>query len=171
MNTPVLTDDQLRLISATTFSALTAFFTPTKGFFLMLIIMFAFNVVCGMRADGITLVRCRNFSMKKFGNALVELFLYLIIIQVLYSVMKYAGDASEAVILIKTISYVFCYVYVQNSFKNLINAYPGNRAFRIIYHVIRFEFIKAMPSSIGAAIEKLNKDEELRDEHNKKTTV
>lgn len=163
MNTPVLTADQLRLISATTFSALTAFFTPTKGFFFMLIIMFSFNVVCGMRADGITLIRCKNFSMKKFGNALVELILYLVIIQVLYLVMKHAGDASEAMILIKTVSYVFCYVYLQNSFKNLINAYPENKGFRIIYHVIRFEFLKAMPATVSEAIEKFNKEEEEKD--------
>lgn len=162
MTTPILTSDQLRLIGATVLSSITAFFTPTKGFFAMLIIMFAFNVICGMRADGITIIRCKNFNMRKFGQALIELFLYLVIIQVLYTVMYHAGDALEAVILIKTVSYVFCYVYLQNSFKNLINAYPENKGFRIIYHLIRFEFLKAMPTTVSEAINKYNQDEEER---------
>ncbi len=36
-------------------------------------------------------------------------------------------------------------VYLQNAFKNLIIAYPKNKGFRIIYHVIRFEFKRATP--------------------------
>jgi len=136
------------------------------GFFITLIIMFAFNIFCGMRADGITMKRCRNFSMKKFGNSLIELFLYLLIIQVLFTAMHNMGDGSEALILIKTISYVFCYVYFQNGLKNLINAYPPNRGFRIIYHIIRFEFKKIVPGYMNDIMSKVNEEMKNKEEEN-----
>lgn len=72
--------------------------------------------------------------------ALVELLLYLIIIEVVFSFMSLIGDGENSLLVIKTITYVFSYVYLQNAFKNLIIAYPRNKGFRIIYHVIRFEF-------------------------------
>ncbi|MCS2404061.1 hypothetical protein NXY31_03495 [Bacteroides salyersiae] len=54
--------------------------------------------------------------------------------------MTLIGDGENSLLVIKTITYVFSYVYLQNAFKNLIIAYPKNKGFRIIYHVIRFEF-------------------------------
>lgn len=66
--------------------------------------------------------------------------------------MTMTGDAPEALIVIKTLTYVFMYVYLQNSFKNLIIAYPTNKAYRIIYHIIRLEFKRAMPSHVQEVI-------------------
>ncbi|WP_236707617.1 hypothetical protein [Bacteroides cellulosilyticus] len=44
----------------------------------------AFNIWCGMRADGVSIVRCQNFKWSKFKNALAELLLYLVIIEVVF---------------------------------------------------------------------------------------
>ena len=111
-----------------------------------------------MRADGVSIARCKNFSFGKFKNALVELLLYVLINQTIYSVMAMAGDANEAIIVIKTLTYVFMYVYLQNSFKNLIIAYPTNKAYRIIYHIIRLEFKRAMPSHVQEVINRVEKE-------------
>ena len=151
--------DQCRMLLVSVFSPVIAFFTPTKGFLFALVIMFAFNIWCGMRADGVVLVRCKNFSGRKFKNALIELFMYLLIIEVVFSVMVMMGDKAEAIIVVKSISYVFMYVYLQNGFKNLINAYPKNKAFRIIYHVIRLEFKHAMPSHVQTIIDEVENEE------------
>ena len=77
--------DQIRIIFVSMFSSLLAYLTPTKGFLIALVIMFGFNIWCGMRADGVSIIRCKNFKWGKFKNALVELVLYLIIIEVIFS--------------------------------------------------------------------------------------
>lgn len=119
-----------------------------------LIIMFAFNIWAGMRADGVAIKNCKRFSFRKFKNALAELLLYVIIIHVIYSVMLQCGDNEAAMIVIKSLTYVFMYVYLQNAFRNLIVAYPKKIALRIIYHVIRLEFTWALPSYWQPIIER-----------------
>lgn len=150
--------EQWRIIAVSSLSPVLAFLTPTKGFVYALVIMFAFNVWAGMRADGVSVVRCQNFSFRKFKNALAELLLYLIISETIYSIMLNCGDDTAALIAIKSLTYVFMYVYVQNAFRNLIHAYPRNLALRIIYHVIRLEFTRALPSHLQPIIERLEKE-------------
>lgn len=119
-----------------------------------LIIMFAFNIWAGMRADGVAIKNCKRFSFRKFKNALAELLLYVTIIHVIYGVMLQCGDNEAAMIVIKSLTYVFMYVYLQNAFRNLIVAYPKKIALRIIYHVIRLEFTRALPSYWQPIIER-----------------
>lgn len=154
----LFTLDQIRVICVSLFSSLLAYLTPTKGFLIALAVMFAFNIWCGMRADGVSIVRCQNFKWSKFKNALAELLLYLVIIEVVFVFMDSIGDGDSSLIVIKTIAYVFSYVYLQNAFKNLIVAYPKNKAFRIIYHLIRFEFKRAMPSHVQGVIERIENE-------------
>lgn len=150
--------EQWRMIFATSLSPVLAYLTPTAGFMYALIIMFAFNIWAGMRADGVAIVRCKNFSFPKFKNALCELLLYVVIIYVIYSVMWQCGDGGAAIIVIKSLTYVFMYVYLQNAFRNLIVAYPRELALRIIYHIIRLEFARALPSYWQPIIERFQKE-------------
>ena len=69
--------------------------------------------------------------------------------------MSLIGDGENSLLVIKTITYVFSYVYLQNAFKNLIIAYPRNKGFRIIYHVIRFEFKRATPTHVQGIIDRI----------------
>lgn len=157
------------MIFATTASSLFAYMTPTAGFIYALVIMFAFNIWAGMRADGVAIVRCKNFSFRKFKNALCEFMLYLFIVEAIFVIMKNCGDENAAVIVIKSLTYVFMYVYLQNTFRNLIIAYPRNLALRIIYHVIRLEFTRALPSHLQPIIDRLEKEfENAPDKNNKK---
>lgn len=57
-----------------TVSPLFGYVTPTKGFVYALVVMFAFNIWAGMRADGVAIVRCKNFSFRKFKNALFSIY-------------------------------------------------------------------------------------------------
>ena len=120
--------DQIRIIFVSMFSSLLAYLTPTKGFLIALVVMFGFNIWCGMRADGVSIIRCKNFKWDKFKNALVELLLYLIIIEVVFSFMTLIGDGENSLLVIKTITYVFSYVYLQNAFTKAlqINQFIGN---------------------------------------------
>lgn len=137
--------EQWRIIAISTVSPLLGYVTPTKGFVYALVVMFAFNIWAGMRADGVAIVRCKNFSFRKFKNALCELLLYLFIVESIFVIMKNCGDDQAAIVVVKSLTYIFMYVYLQNAFRNLIVAYPRNLALRIIYHVIRLEFTRVLP--------------------------
>lgn len=150
--------EQWRMIFATSLSPVLAYLTPMAGFIYALIIMFAFNIWAGMRADGVSVRHCKNFRFSKFKNALAELLLYITIIHVIYSVMLQCGDDGAAMIVIKSLTYVFMYVYLQNAFRNLIKAYPKKIALRIIYHVIRLEFTRALPSYWQPIMERFRKE-------------
>lgn len=150
--------EQWRIIVISTVSPVLGYLTPTKGFVYALVVMFAFNIWAGMRADGVAIVRCKNFSFRKFKNALCELLLYLFIVEAIFVIMKNCGDDQAAFVVVKTLTYVFMYVYLQNAFRNLIVAYPKELALRIIYHVIRLEFARALPSHLQPIIERLEKE-------------
>lgn len=159
--------EQFRLVFASTFSMLLAVFSDTKHFILALVISFAFNIWAGMRADGISITKCKNFSFSKFWKAIVELWVYVGIIYIVQGIMYAIGDKEEALIVIKTITYIFIYVYCQNGLKNVILAYPTNKALRIVYHVIRFEFTRAMPTNIKDIIDRVEREEENKKTKNK----
>lgn len=163
----LLDSSQTRQIVVTIFSAILAFATPTEGFVLALVIAFGFNIFCGMRADGVSVVRCKNFSASKFVNAILEMLLYLTIDYVIYGIMIGCNDGNEALFVIKMLTYIFCYVYLCNAFKNLIKAYPKKVAFRVIYYILRFEFAKALPSYWKPILERLNQEFDKKEEENK----
>lgn len=150
----------IRMAVAATISPILAYFTPTKGFVMALIVMFAFNIWAGMRADGISIKRCHNFRFSKFKNALAELLLYLLIIETINIIMISVGDGDAALIIIKSLTYIFLYVYLQNAFKNLIIAYPKNVALRLVYHIIRLEFTRLLPERWKPIIDHFSELEE-----------
>ena len=150
--------EQWRIIAISTVSPFFGYVTPTKGFVYALVVMFAFNIWAGMRADGVAIVRCKNFSFRKFKNALCELLLYLFIVEAIFIIMKNCGDDQAAIVVVKSLTYVFMYVYLQNAFRNLIHAYPANKALRIIYHVIRFEFKRALPENVQKVVERVERE-------------
>lgn len=149
--------EQWRFIAVSTIGPILGYLTPTKGFVYALVVMFAFNIWAGMRADGVAIVRCKNFSFRKFRNALCELLLYLFIVEAIFVIMKNCDDQA-AIVVVKSLTYVFMYVYLQNAFRNLIVAYPRKLALRIIYHVIRLEFTRALPSHLQPIIGRLEKE-------------
>ena len=150
--------EQWRIIAIPTVIPLFGYLTPTKGFIYALVVMFAFNIWAGMRADGVAIVRCKNFSFRKFKNALCEFLLYLFIVEAIFFINENCGDDQAAIVVVKSLSYVFIYVYLQNAFRNLIIAYPRKLALRIIYHVIRLEFTRALPSHLQPIIDRLEKE-------------
>lgn len=150
-----VTQEQLRLMLVSAISPILAFLTPTSGFITALVFMFVFNIICGMRADGVSVsVRgIQRFTIFKFISALQEFLLYMMIIVVLFSAVTKMGDKDAAIMCAKTITYVFMYVYLCNGFRNLCTTYPKNKGFKLIYHIIRFEFKRLMGEHAAKIIE------------------
>ena len=150
-----VTQEQLRLMLVSAISPILAFLTPTSGFITALVFMFVFNIICGMRADGVSVsVRgIQRFTIFKFISALQEFLLYMMIIVVLFSAVTKMGDKDAAIMCAKTITYVFMYVYLCNGFRNLCTTYPKNKGFKLIYHIIRFEFKRLMGEHAAKIVE------------------
>ena len=162
--------EYLRMLLVTIFSPILGYFTPTSGFLFALIIAFAFNMWCGMRADGITITCCDNFTFKKLRGAIVVFLIFLAVLLVVFAIMKSCGDEAAGVIMAKSLTYVFCYYYLQNSFKNLIAAYPRIIALRVIYHVVRLEFSRAMPDRWKPIMDRLDNEINAAKERNSQHT-
>lgn len=156
-----VTQEQLRLMLVSAISPILAFLTPTSGFITALVFMFVFNIICGMRADGVSVsVRgIQRFTIFKFISALQEFLLYMMIIVVLFSAVTNMGDKDAAIMCAKTITYVFMYVYLCNGFRNLCTTYPKNKGFKLIYHIIRFEFKRLMGEHAAKIIEEQEEKE------------
>lgn len=164
MNISIFNMEQLRMMVTTVFSGIIAYFAPTYGFIVALVLFFAFNIWCGMKADGVSIKTWKNFSMNKFKNALAELLIYMLLLAVLFTSMERMEDNEEAVVVVKIITYVCMYVYAQNSLKNLIIAYPKNKTYRILYHLLRLELKKAMPENVTHAVERAEKEMEKNED-------
>jgi len=154
----IVNSETLRMIFAPLTSVIIAMLTSTSGFIFALAIAFSFNIWCGTRVDGVSIKRCKNFSFSKFKNALFEMFLFISIIYIISLMMFSMGDREESLIITKSITYIFIYAYTMNSFKNLVKAYPKNKAIRIIYHLVRLEFMRALPSRVQAVIDRVEKE-------------
>lgn len=157
MNSQQLATFKLNIIPA--ISCVASFFIDTRGFIISLIVALAFNIWAGMRADGVSIIRCKNFKMSKFTDAVFQFLLYLVVLESLFAIFKFMGDVKLGIYTAKLITYIFLYTYVQNGCKNLCIAYPRNKALRIIYYVVRFEFMKATPSYVQELIDRIERED------------
>ena len=139
-----LSFEQLRRLVVGVICSLAACVAPTRGFVIALTLAWAFNVWCGMRADGVVNFRCKNWSWKKFSYALIELVAFLAVIELVAIVTYSCGDAEAGIYACKTINYIFVWCCFENGLKNLCKAHPYTRALWIVYLFVRLEFTKVL---------------------------
>lgn len=141
--------EQVRAIGTLMVSTLAGIVTPTAGFMTALTIALVFNLWAGMRADGVSVITCRNFSWRKFGSAIAEFLIILLVIEMVRGIMVLCGDGEASIYPVKILSYAICFYYFQNGLKNLVKAYPHNQGIWIIYLFVRFEWRRALPSNVA----------------------
>ena len=134
---PILTVQKLWPV---VISVVAAALDPTMGFVVAIILAGFFNIWCGMRSDGVTIINCRSFSWRKFIRALAEMLMFLIIVELLALICHSMGDHNVKVYACKTIGYCIVYCYIDNGLKNLCKAYPRSRGLWLIYLVVHFDF-------------------------------
>lgn len=134
---PVLATQKLM---APILCAIVAAVDPTMGFVVAIILAGFFNIWCGMRSDGVTIINCKSFSWRKFVRALAEMFMFLAIIEVVALICHSMGDHDVKVYACKTVGYCIVYCYVDNGLKNLCKAYPRSRGLWLIYLFVHLDF-------------------------------
>ena len=121
-------------------SAIVAAVDPTKGFIVAILIAGFFNIWCGMRSDGVTIINCKKFRWSKFKNALAELFMLLCVVEMIAIICHSMGDEEIKVYACKVVGWFIVYCYLVNGLKNLCKAYPKSKALWLIYLFIHLDF-------------------------------
>lgn len=152
--------EQIRAIGTLIISTLAAIISPTASMMTALTIACMFNIWSGMRADGVSIIRCSNFKWSKFGRALYEFALILVVIELVRGIMYLCGDADASLYPVKVLTYAISIYYFQNAMKNLVKAYPHSKELWILYLFIRFEWKKALPNNVSDKIEQYKQHEE-----------
>lgn len=144
--------EQMRAIATLIVSTLAAIVSPTASMMGALTIACMFNIWAGMRADGVSVIRCRNFQWSKFSTAIYEFLLILAVIEMVRGIMFLCGDDGASMYPVKILTYAISIYYAQNGMKNLVKAYPTIRGLWILYLFIRFEWKRALPSNVSEKI-------------------
>lgn len=152
--------EQIRAFGTLFLSTLMAIVCPTASMMGALTIACMFNIWCGMRADGVSVIRCHRFSWGKFSKALYEFVLILMVIELVRGIMYLCGDDDASMYPIKVLTYAISIYYCQNAMKNLVKAYPESKGLWVLYLFVRFEWKKALPSNVAEKIEQYKQHEE-----------
>lgn len=149
-----LIPEQVRMVCTLLTSTILAIVTPTGTFVGALTLASMFNVWAGMRADGVSVIRCKRFSWDKFLRALCEFMVILVVIELIRGIMYLCGDDGVSLYPVKILTYAACVIYLQNALKNLVKAYPKNKMLWVVYLFIRCEWRKALPTNVDAMLER-----------------
>ena len=149
-----LIPEQVRMVCTLLTSTILAIVTPTGTFVGALTLASMFNVWAGMRADGVSVIRCKRFSWDKFLRALCEFMEIMVVIELIRGIMYLCGDDGVSLYPVKILTYAACVIYLQNALKNLVKAYPKNKMLWVVYLFIRCEWRKALPTNVDAMLER-----------------
>lgn len=155
---PWLSNIQTPLIGI--FSMVAAYFDSTITFIYALMSAFVFNILAGMRADDVSLKKLGNFSLPKFKDSLIELMVICSVTYLLKGIMDLMNLDEKSTYAVQILIWVALYFYFRNGVRNLSKAYPRILWLRVLYHLISFQFTKAMPESVKEAINKVTEEDE-----------
>lgn len=136
--------DILKTFIATCLSSIFAFLTPVQNTMSLLLIVALADILVGIVAD--LRVHDIGFRFRKFFFALVCAAVYLFIVVMIYTVGWFQQDVQEALLVVKSITYVMTYFYGTNILRNLKLLLPGNRTIAFLYHMLGLEFTRRFPA-------------------------
>ena len=165
-----LIPEQVRMVCTLLTSTILAIVTPTGTFVAALTLASMFHVWAGMRADGVSVIRCKRFSWDKFLRALCEFMVTLVVLELIRGIMYLCGGDGVSRYPVKILTYAACVIYLQNARKNLVKAYPKNKILWVVYLFIRCEWRKALPSNVDAMLKRYeqhiaNNEKEKEEKH------
>ena len=131
--------DAIKVFLSLIVSAFITIMNPITEPVLVLVILFIFDLACGMIAD--RMINKQGFRFRKFLKSVQFLCLYVVIIAAIYAICYLQDDVEEGLLLLKTITYVCGYFYFSNITKNLHDSYPKNRFFAFLYFVLSVDVL------------------------------
>ena len=131
--------DAIKVFLSFIIGAFITIMNPLAEPVLILVILFVFDIVCGIITDKI--INKTGFSFSKFMKSIQFLCLYVVIIASIWAVCYLQDDIEEGLLLLKTITYVCAYFYFSNIAKNLHESHPKNRFFAFLFFVLSVDIL------------------------------
>lgn len=136
--------DTFKIIVVAIIGGLYSYLEPIYNPMKVLAIVFFADIVAGVLVD---LIKNNDrIRIKKFLIAVAFLALYFSIIASTYIIGEHMGDTQEALLIVKTLTYVFSYFYVSNTFRNVKILAPNNRPIAFIDYWLGLQVVKRLPS-------------------------
>ena len=135
--------DTLKIIIVAALGSLYSYLEPIYNPMKVLAIVFFADIVAGVLVD---LIRNNDrIRIKKFLIAVAFLALYFSIIASTYIIGEHMGDINEALLIVKTLTYVFSYFYVSNTFRNLRILAPNNKQIAFLDYWLGLQVVRRLP--------------------------
>ena len=135
--------DTLKIIIVAALGSLYSYLEPIYNPMKVLAIVFFADIVAGVLVD---LIRNNDrIRIKKFLIAVAFLALYFSIIASTYVIGEHMGDTDEALLIVKTLTYVFSYFYVSNTFRNLRILAPNNKQVAFLDYWLGLQVVRRLP--------------------------
>ena len=131
--------DAIKVFLSFVASAFITIMNPLFNPVIILVILFIFDIVCGIIADRV--INNIGFRFRKFLMSIRFLCLYVVIIGIIYTLCYLQNDIQEGLMLLKTVTYVCSYFYFSNIAKNLHESYPKNRFFSFLFFVLSVDVL------------------------------
>ena len=135
--------DSLKVLIVAVLGSLYSYLEPIYNPMKVLAIVFFADILAGVLVD---LIRNNDrIRIKKFLIAVAFLALYFSIIASTYVIGEHMGDTNEALIIVKTLTYVFSYFYVSNTLRNFRLLAPENKPIAFLDYWLGLQVVKRLP--------------------------
>ncbi|NDW19819.1 hypothetical protein D0T53_13005 [Dysgonomonas sp. 216] len=135
--------DTIKIILVAALGSLYSYLEPIYNPMKVLAIVFCADIVAGVLVD---LIKNNDrIRIKKFLIAVAFLALYFSIIASTYVVGEHMGDIEEALLIVKTLTYIFSYFYISNTIRNLRLLAPQNKQIAFLDYWLGLQIVKRLP--------------------------
>lgn len=135
--------DSIKALCVTAISAVCAYLEPINNVIVTLFILSGLDILFGI-ISGIAIDNER-FRFKKFILSCIHVLIYLGVATLIYTIGMLQDDFTEAMMIVKTVTYIFIYFYSSNILRNIHKLFPDNRIIGFLDYIIGFEFAKRIP--------------------------
>ena len=152
--------DAIKISLAAILGGIYSYFEPVHNPMIVLAIVFTGDIFAGILVD--IIVNDDRIRIKKFLLAVAFLALYSVIIASVFVIGKLMGDMDEALVIVKSLTYVFALFYTSNFFRNLKILAPNNKPIAFLAYILSLHIVKKVPELakfLGLTTSKINNDE------------
>mgnify|MGYP001179657895 FL=1 len=140
--------NQVKNIFIFALTAILSIITTAQGAIITLLFGFVFNFFIGMNADRVQ--HQKDFSMKKATESVKLFMFYIITIFFIFAVLHKNIDFANDVV--NWLTYIVCYFYATNIFRNAKICFPQSKSISFIYHLLSTEIFTGMKKLISQKI-------------------
>ena len=140
--------NQIKNIFIFALTAILSIITTAQGAIISLLFGFVFNFLIGMNADRVK--HDKEFSMKKATDGVKLFMFYVITVFFIFAVLYKNIDFANEVV--NWLTYVVCYFYATNIFRNAKICFPQSKSIAFIYHLLSTEIFAGMKKLISQKI-------------------